>query len=136
VRDPERRAKHSPDEPLIDVDWFRVMRSKAEACLAALDAGDTETFDALIDEIEAAKANPLWVTMNTPIEVQLYHMGPWSPAKLVKAPMTRGRPMVQVAWEPSPRGLDPVFAIQAIVDTDQFLLDEGRERGFSLRGVE
>jgi hypothetical protein len=106
VRDTEQRAQQRPDQPPIDVEWFRVMRSKAEACLTALDAEDTATFDRLIGEIEVAKDNPVWVTMETPIRAQLYHMGPWSPAKLIKGPMTRGRPMVRVAWEDAPRGLD------------------------------
>ena len=104
VRDAERRSQQRPDEPLIDVEWFRVMRSKAKACLEALDAGDTATFETLIGEIETAKDQLLWVTMNTPIEAQLYHLGPWSLAELTKGQMTRGRPMVLVVWEDSPRG--------------------------------
>ncbi len=132
VHDAELRSQQSPDEPLVDVEWIRVMHSKAEACLAALDAGDAATFDRLIGEIEAAKDNPLWVTMETPIRAQLNHMGPWSPANLFKGPVTRGRPMVTVAWEESPRGPDGVFAIQPIADTDEFLLNEARQQGFKI----
>ena len=70
ARDANLRAQQRPDEPLIDVEWFRVMRAKAKVCLEALDAGDTATFDALIGEIETAKDQLVWVTMNTPIEAQ------------------------------------------------------------------
>jgi hypothetical protein len=136
AREPQNRTQQSPGAPLIDVEWFQVMQSKAKACLAAMDAGDNATFDRLIGEIQAAKDNPLWVTMETPILVQLYHMGPWSPAKLVKGPMTRGRPMVTVAWEESPRGPDAVFAIRAVAETDEVLLDEARRHGFNVLEVE
>ncbi len=104
ARDANLRAQHRPDQPLIDVEWFRVMRGKAKACLEALDAGDTATFEALIGDIETAKDKLPWVTMTTPIEAQLYHLGPWSLAELTKGQMTRGRPMVLVVWEDSPRG--------------------------------
>jgi hypothetical protein len=136
ARDAELRAQHRPDQPLIDVEWFRVMRAKATACLEALDAGDTAMFEALIVEVETAKDSPLWVTMTTTIEAQLYHLGPWSSAELTKGQMTRGRPMVRVAWEDSPQGADDVFAIRAVKDTDKFLLDEAREHGFNVLGVE
>ena len=136
ARDVELRAQHRPDQPPIDVEWFRVMRSRAEACLEALDAGDTATFEALIGEIEIAKDKLLWVTITTPIEAQLYHLGPWSLAELTKGQMTRGRPMVCVAWEDSPRGPDDVFAIRAVADTDEFLLVVAREYGFNVLDAE
>jgi hypothetical protein len=136
ARDAERRAQQRPDEPLIDVEWFRVMRSKAKACLEALDAGDTATFEALIGEIETAKDQLLWVTMTTQIEAQVYHLGPWSPAELTKGQMTRGRPMVLVAWDDSPRGPNDVFAIRAADDTDEVLLNEAGEFGFKVLDVE
>ena len=50
--------------------------------------------------------------------------------------MTRGRPMVLVAWEDSPRGADEVFAIRAAADTDEFLLEEAREYGFNVLDIE
>ena len=107
-------------------------RLKAKARLEALDAADTATFVALIGEIEAAKDQLLWVTMNTPIEAQLYHLGPWSLAELTKGQMTRGRPMVLVAWDDSPRGPNDVFAIRACDDTDEVLLNEAGEFGFNV----
>lgn len=60
IRDCERRATHCPDQPPIDVEWFRAMLSKAEACLKALDAGDDATFRAMIDQIAKANDEPLW----------------------------------------------------------------------------
>jgi len=44
--------------------------------------------------------------------------------------------MVLVAWEDSPRGPNDVFAIRAVEDTDDILLDEAREYGFNVLGVE
>jgi hypothetical protein len=132
ARDANLRAQQRPDEPLIDVEWFRVMRSKAKACLEALDAGDTATFEALIGEIATAKDQLLWVTMTTPIEAQVYHLGPWSLAELTKGQMTRGRPMVLVAWDDSPLGPNDVFAIRACDDTDEVLLNEAGEFGFNV----
>lgn len=63
IRDAEQRARESPDSPPIDIEWFRVMRAKSRACLAALDAGDQEEFRALIGDIAAAKEAPLWPSM-------------------------------------------------------------------------
>ena len=136
ARDVELRAQHRPDQPPIDVEWFRVMRAKAKTCLEALDVGDTATFEALIGEIETAKDQLLWVTMTTPIEAQLYHLGPWSLAEITKGQVTRGRPMVHVAWEDSPLGPDDVFAIKAVDDTDDVLLDEAKALGFNVLDAE
>lgn len=63
IRKAEQDARDRPDAPPIDVEWFRVMRSKARACLAALDAGDLEEFHALLEHIKAAKDAPLWPSM-------------------------------------------------------------------------
>ena len=52
---PNGLARDQPDAPPIDVEWFRVMRAKARACLQALDAGDQDEFHALIGHIAAAK---------------------------------------------------------------------------------
>ena len=53
-------------------------------------------------------------------------------AERTKGQMTRGRPMVLVAWDDSPRGPNDVFAIRAADDTDDFLLDEAGEHGFNV----
>ena len=60
---PNKLARDKPDAPPIDVEWFRVMRAKARACLSGLDAGDQDEFRALIDHIAAAKDAPLWPSM-------------------------------------------------------------------------
>jgi len=63
IRDVESRCGARPDQPPIDVEWFRVMRAKARGCLQALDAGDQGEFQALIGDIAAAKDAPLWPSM-------------------------------------------------------------------------
>jgi hypothetical protein len=67
IRDCELRAKHRPDQPPIDVEWFRVMRSKAEAGLQALDTGDDAAVKRAIQEIAFAKDAPLWDTVASDI---------------------------------------------------------------------
>jgi len=63
IRDVESRCGARPDQPPIDVEWFRVMRAKARGCLQALDAGDQEEFHALISDIAVAMDAPLWPSM-------------------------------------------------------------------------
>ena len=63
IRDAEQGARDRPDQPPIDVEWFRVMRAKARACLSALKSGDLDEFHALIEHIKAAKDAPLWPSM-------------------------------------------------------------------------
>jgi hypothetical protein len=60
IRDVEHRCTHRPDQPPIDVEWFRVMRSQAQRCLDALDSGDMETFHKLIERIKEQKEQPPW----------------------------------------------------------------------------
>ncbi|NLF69851.1 MAG: hypothetical protein GX575_12465 [Candidatus Anammoximicrobium sp.] len=63
IRDCELRAVHRPDQPPIDVEWFRVMRAKARGCLQALDAGDMDEFRAMAGHIAEARDQPLWPSM-------------------------------------------------------------------------
>jgi hypothetical protein len=63
IRDAERLARDQPDAPPIDAEWFRVMRAKSRACLSALATGDQDEFRALIEQVKAAKDEPLWPSM-------------------------------------------------------------------------
>ena len=58
IRDAEQRCRERPDQSPIDVEWFRVMRAKARACLNALKANDQAELDALLGDIAAAKDAP------------------------------------------------------------------------------
>jgi hypothetical protein len=60
IHDCDLRAQHRPDQPTIDTEWFKTMLPKAQACLAALDAGDREAFTAAVVEVAQANKNLIW----------------------------------------------------------------------------
>ena len=60
INDCELRAQHRPDQPTIDTEWFKTMLAKAQACLAALDAGDSAAFAAAMTAFAEAKEEPPW----------------------------------------------------------------------------
>jgi len=63
IRDAEERCRERPDQPPIDVEWFRVLRAKARTCLEALNAGNMEEVEALVGHIAAARDAPLWPSL-------------------------------------------------------------------------
>ena len=60
IHNVELRGDERPDEPAIDIEWFRVMRSQSQRCLDALDSGNMEIFHKLIERIKEQKEHPPW----------------------------------------------------------------------------